>query len=630
MHRIAPLLLLFLVSPPLAADDCWIFLKDGRVGRGDISGEPVVVAFPDGESVEVGSDQIDRTRTDRQIAETVDAILRDLGRGRKVNEHKERLKELEAAAVPRLIDHLQGEKPVNRQNALFAFCYAWSPRAVGPVACCLDVLEPSIRRAALLALSRHVPPERLYLLMKRIVEHDDPTIAIFGFETAERIRPDITRIARFLAEPECWDKLIRYLPRYQSPDLIPLVRTMLDKGKGEVQRTAVVSLAILCDNAGATRRKMHDLLDDASPEIREAVGEYFAYHGTESDLESLEKRAAREKDIHAKTSLVAAAETIRRRSEWLAGAAAAPEAGTLHLPESGDPAELYAAALELLQASPAPEAWYRCFEVFRDAEPLEPRFVYRSEMPAPSFLGRIEKRLALQAALFANPAPQAERSPQEGEGPPVAERLQPPIRDYLDRSRKSYGKLVDGSAKVFGGTVHVGDDTGWHRDLLTVAAIGNGIVRRAETTFSWGGIVIIEHRGPDGSSFCSLYAHLSPLLLVRSGENVKRGRKIGSIGRTHTFENGGFNAHIHFGIHLGPYVDARKKGDSFETVLAGKPARLTVEEVREESFLCRCDNGTLVLLQKNPGWVGGYLSPARFEAGDHGWVDPQAFIRKRR
>ena len=65
--------------------------------------------------------------------------------------------------------------------------------------------------------------------------YDDPGIAISGFETAERIRPDLARIKRFLAEPTCWDELIRYLPRYQSPDLIPLVRTMLHKDLHKIQ-----------------------------------------------------------------------------------------------------------------------------------------------------------------------------------------------------------------------------------------------------------------------------------------------------------------------------------------------------------------------------------------------------------
>lgn len=630
MRSTAPLILLLLLLPAVEAEEVWIFLDDGRVGRGDVAGDPVVVTLPDGSAIESSSDKIVETRTDRQMTAAIDAMMKDLGKGRRIDKHADRLKSYQAAAVPRLIDHLQGKKPVNRANALWAFCHAWSQRAIGPVADCLDDSDPAIRRASLVALSRHVPPERLNVLLRRIVNHADPRIAVFGFETAERIAPDLKRIKKFLAEPGCWEHLVRYLPRYQSPDLIPLVRSMLAKGKGEVQRTAVVSLTILCDNADATREKMLTLLVNAAPEVREVIGEYFSCLGRKSDLPALEKQAARERDLFARASLLAAVEAIRRRGGRLTGAAPGAEAPLL--PESGEPSRLYADALDLLQRSGDQETWNLCFEIFRNAEPFEPRYVYRGNMPPQSFQERIRNRIALQAALFAFPC-----SPASGEReflgraePPEADRLQPPIRDYFDRARKSYGKLVDSRAKVFGNTVHVGDDTGWHRDLLAVTAIGNGIVRRVDSTFSWGGIVIIEHQGTDGNRYCSLYAHLSPHLLVRPGERVERGRKIGSIGRTHTWENGGFNGHIHFGIHEGPYIVRRRPGDRFETRMNGRPERLTVVEVRETSVLCRLESGTLVVLHDSPGWVGGYLAPAVFEEGRHGWVDPQVFIRKRR
>ena len=102
---------------------------------------------------------------------------------------------------------------------------------------------------------------------------------------------------------------------------------------------------------------------------------------------------------------------------------------------------------------------------------------------------------------------------------------------------------------------------------------------------SFGGLVILEHRDRDGEPFCSLYAHLSPFLCVEEGAPVEKGEKIGSLGRSYTFENGGYRAHLHFGIHRGPYG--------------------------------------------NGNWVTGYLRPERFQKGDHGWVDPQAFVRER-
>jgi len=71
---------------------------------------------------------------------------------------------------------------------------------------------------------------------------------------------------------------------------------------------------------------------------------------------------------------------------------------------------------------------------------------------------------------------------------------------------------------------------------------------------------------------------------VRPGEIVEAGQKLGAIGRCNSVDNGGYGAHLHFGIHKGPYaIDWR--------------------------------------------WVCGYVDPLLFKNGEHGWLDPQNFLQ---
>jgi hypothetical protein len=41
---------------------------------------------------------------------------------------------------------------------------------------------------------------------------------------------------------------------------------------------------------------------------------------------------------------------------------------------------------------------------------------------------------------------------------------------------------------------------------------------------------------------------------VKAGERVTRGQRIGSIGAHRSEENGKYPAHLHFGLHKGPYL----------------------------------------------------------------------------
>ncbi len=68
-------------------------------------------------------------------------------------------------------------------------------------------------------------------------------------------------------------------------------------------------------------------------------------------------------------------------------------------------------------------------------------------------------------------------------------------------------------------------------DLITkegcpVLSVEQGLVHFAGTLRGYGKTVIVKH-----SDFFSLYAHLSQII-VKKGQKVQRGEKLGSVGRT--------------------------------------------------------------------------------------------------
>jgi PKD repeat protein len=82
-----------------------------------------------------------------------------------------------------------------------------------------------------------------------------------------------------------------------------------------------------------------------------------------------------------------------------------------------------------------------------------------------------------------------------------------------------------------------------------VYASANGVVRRANQSTGYGGLVLIEHRLVTDEHVVSLYAHmLTSTLQVMLGEEVVRGQLIGYV--ADRWDNGGnYDPHLHFGIH---------------------------------------------------------------------------------
>jgi murein DD-endopeptidase MepM/ murein hydrolase activator NlpD len=134
----------------------------------------------------------------------------------------------------------------------------------------------------------------------------------------------------------------------------------------------------------------------------------------------------------------------------------------------------------------------------------------------------------------------------------------------------------------------------------------------------------------DGSFACSLYAHLSPFVHVKPGDRARKGQKIGSIGRSHTWENGGYRAHLHFGIHAGRYVPRYEVGRRIPLRRNGKDVHaLVVRSDERRTTVWIEETGGEHSFRNDAHWICGYIDPARFRAGRHGWLDPQRFLQRR-
>jgi murein DD-endopeptidase MepM/ murein hydrolase activator NlpD len=164
----------------------------------------------------------------------------------------------------------------------------------------------------------------------------------------------------------------------------------------------------------------------------------------------------------------------------------------------------------------------------------------------------------LYAALVA-----CDRAPASARVPSLADLVEADSLAPLDRLFRQSGALsVDGfdfpvgkpdargyyNAQPFGRNTHLGDDwnavTGGNSDLGDpVYAVANGCVTEAtDHGGGWGAVIRVVH-GPQAGPYRfveSLYAHCDTML-VKPGDWVRRGQKIGTIGTAH----GRYWAHLH-------------------------------------------------------------------------------------
>ncbi len=439
----------------------------------------------------------------------------------------------------------------------------------------------------------------------------------FAAPLREERSPGLANIREILQEPRFRRFIPAFLPRYYSPELTPATTGLLDHKDAPLRRAAIISLVQQNAVAEKLRARVAGLLGDNSPDVREVAGEYLLWHGRKSELEALRTAAAKETDPHALASMRAAVKLIDVREKR--PAAVAPGKAGKPPPEPAN----YADAWLLLRANPTRGIRRQALEAYRSREELEPQLRYTGQNVAGKQARERDARLRLAAEIFRFRGNSRMNDAFRPKDVPAASSFMPPVRDYLDPKRKSFGIHTGKDGKVFGNSFHVGDDVAWQADHRTVVTIADGCVRRVSHVQSWGYIVIVEHRLPGGTFVCSLYAHLAPSICVKPGDIVKRGRKIGSVGRSHTWENGGYWSHLHFGIHSGPYLSSHPVGTTLGYTLSNGVAVKGRVVTRGDPF------ASVKVFHKGES-VTFDVKQDYWKAGKHGWLDPQKFIRERK
>ncbi|MFA6292747.1 MAG: peptidoglycan DD-metalloendopeptidase family protein [Victivallales bacterium] len=543
----------------------------------------------------------DSGKTLTQVEKDVDALLTKMGSGSAAQAAAVKdVQKIGKAAVPRLLFHAMQEYTVQKQGisfgapnesfsrntkvqnpkrlmSLYLLQTVWSPDAVSQLTNLLKTdSNQEARLLAFAALDKNAK-ESLKTMMPSLVSDQNPEIAGIALERLELQAPDLARLSSAIARPEMWKSLELYLPRYYSGELAPKTLFMLKNGKTTNEKaTAIVSLISQNSNSPEIRQYLAGLMESYDPAIRELSAEYLSWHGTDADLPRLDESMKNERDIYAMASMKAALASIKRRSSVKSGTAGEPVSAPASFKE----------AVKLLQSARTSTNIQSAFEFLKKSEAFEPLFIKGKKEDEPFNELRTE-RMKLTGLVFGIPAFCGDGSATAaGEKAAEADSLVPPIRNYLDQTRKSFGVRIGKISADSGELVRVCDIAGLRKTYLTVVAVGNGLVKSAEYNGNWGFTVIIEHTWADGRKFCSLYAHLSPFMHVKKDDIVSAGEKIGSVGRHFTWENGGFGAHLQFGIY----------NDAYDSSSA---------------------------------WQVSYTPAEEFAKGLHKWANPQSFIQEK-
>jgi len=544
----------------------------------------------------------------------------------------ERFSKLGPKGVPRLLYYLEYGNRDRKAIAFYGLQFCWDDKAQGPVGQFLADDDYELRLMAAIVTISHSGYETLARLCKPLLNDHRPYVAGFALEQVDSEYPDVQRMGRFLKRPEYYPFIWKRLPRYQSRDFTCDTLRLLESGELTLRLTAIASLIHQNADDIDVRDKMVNFLKHETPAVREMAADYLAWHGTIRELPRVKESRNSEDDVFASASLVAAQDAIERRhrkfGEFLQ---VVHKTSPICVSDIDISTDRYRMLAEELNHQPDIQTYERAMYYYRHAEPFEPQCAWRGSHASDEFIANRQARLALQAQLFAIP-PSSKGASNEFVGDftaPPCKTMVPPTRYFFDSNRTAFGlHIPDTEKKGFGGLVHIGDDLAYNCPNQTLVAIGNGLVRYVGCTPSWGHMIIIEHQGPGGERFCSLYAHLSPFVTVVPGQPVKAGQKIGSIGRGNCWENGGYITHFHFGMHLGPYFKKYQAGDRVDVRFNGKMYRGSVVHTAEHRPLVNIltDDGPQELY-RNPLWVCGYISKEGWDEGGDGWKDPQSAIR---
>lgn len=82
---------------------------------------------------------------------------------------------------------------------------------------------------------------------------------------------------------------------------------------------------------------------------------------------------------------------------------------------------------------------------------------------------------------------------------------------------------------------------------VEVRAVAKGEVLVSRNASGYGGVMVIEHE-IRGEKYFMIYGHLQQKSMLKVGEKVENGEKIGILGKGYSLETDGERRHLHFGI----------------------------------------------------------------------------------
>lgn len=543
----------------------------------------------------------------------VASIIADLSAKKNMERATKRLKALGHRAVPCLLPFLDHPDRSMKTLAFFGLQHCWTRAARTAVIPFLADPDGELRRMAAIVLVHGEGFPALLDACEPLLTHTDSDVVAFAIDHIESERPDFHRLRHHWSNPNVRSSMVGHLPRYHDPRAGTMALEVLGQDAATPHWPKALA-ALIHANADDRPSRYHVamLLRHEQPEVAELAADYLLWHGTETETGNL-------RDIGS-PDCTAALAAIERR----------PPRPVVHPPLGADPPQSTPDWDRLLRdaESDGPGTLERAWTAYRFGETMEPHWAFRGRDPDPTFAKNRRDRLALQALLFAIPS----RTPIiDSAVPSPTTRWAEPVLDYFQAKKSSFGLVVpDSAVEGFNGLVHMGDDVAWHRPHAAVRAVADGVVKLAGFIGTWGHLAVVEHQEPDGTVFCSLYAHLSPFLCATAGERVRAGTKLGAVGRSFTIENGGYAAHLHFAIHMGPFLQAPEPGTRIDARYDGRLRRASVVDADEQRTVIRLSTHRgRETLQMPTSWLAGYVSEDWHNAADHGWCDPRPFLAER-
>lgn len=578
-----------IVATTAAQAGTWAILDDNRVGRvTSETADRVTLKLEDGSVIDVAPDAIAELLEDAKLRKEVRALMIGMGRDVSRARSMQRLTALGPAAAHHLIFYLTGEDDRFRLMAAIGLQFAWTDQAIEPLKTHgLRSHDPMVKQLAFNCFRKHLKGERLVAVIDPLTKDPDPTIAGPAVALLEQSEPSLQRMVEAMSRRRMWPFLGEALPRYYTSKLLEPTQQMLMRGREKERIAAIASLIAQGAVDTKTQSLVQRMLRQNRAALREIAAEYLRLHGEAKALAALEKARDQERDRYAKAAMHAAIEAITLRARRV-------QTGEADFVDDAEAelAQRYLAALTSLSKQPNKPNEYAARKLLRDAESHAKRYTFGDD-PSDLDIAAIQARAALMTRVAGYELPDVlgQFSPEANEQTWAnitwdGKSFSSPVRGFLDEKaeRQPFGNVIPPhSPTPFANSVHVGDDAAMHRPYGVVLAMAPGVVRYANRCQnSWGGLVVIEHQRPDGSRVCTLYGHLAPVLTVKHGQVVEAGQMIGSLGRSHCYENGGYGAHLHAAMHQSPF----ERGQ----------------------------------------WVRGYIDVDTFRSGDHGWVDPYAAV----